>query len=70
MTTSKIFSSPKNAYSKVSSSNLSSSFNGDSDDRLGFFPDGANYYIISFHLLVSIGDYESSKALISSIDRR
>lgn len=61
-----VFSCPKNACFKVSYNGLSSCFGSDSDNRLSFFQDGASYYILPFHLLVSIGSDESSKVLTSS----
>lgn len=68
MFSSKVFSFTKNAYSKVSSNKLSSSFSGDSDDRLGFLPVGASCSILDFHLLLSMDGDEWSKALTSSTD--
>ena len=38
----KVFSSPKNEYSKVSGNGLSLSYSGDSDDGLSFFLNGAS----------------------------
>ena len=63
----KLFLSPKNAYSKVSSNELSPSF-GDFDDGLSFFPDDVCCSILNFCLLVSMDGDESNKALTSSID--
>ena len=68
MITVKVFYSPKNAYSKVSVNSLSSSFDGDSNNGLSFFLDGASCSILDFHLLVSVGGDESSKALTLSSD--
>ena len=62
----RVFSSPKNAYSKVLGNGLSSSFGGDFDDGLGFFPDGASCSTLDFHLLVSMDGAKSSRALTSS----
>ncbi|KAH9649073.1 hypothetical protein KPL70_025843 [Citrus sinensis] len=68
MITCRVLSSPKNAYSKVLGNGLSSSFDGDSDDGLSFFSDGASCSTFDFHLLVSMDGAESSRALTSSTD--
>ncbi|KAH9649078.1 hypothetical protein KPL70_025843 [Citrus sinensis] len=62
MITCRVLSSPKNAYSKVLGNGLSSSFDGDSDDGLSFFSDGASCSTFDFHLLVSMDGAESSRA--------
>lgn len=62
----KIFSSPKNVYSKVLGNGLSSSFGDDSNDGMRFFLHDFSYSILNFHLLVSIDSDKSSKALILS----
>ena len=66
MITNRVLSSSKNTYSKVLGDGLSSSFSGDSNDRLSFFFDGANCSTIYFHLLMSVDGVESSKVLTSS----
>ena len=63
MITGIVLSSPKNAYSKVLGNGLSSSFGGDSYDGMSFFSDGASCSTLNFHLLVSMNDTESSRAL-------
>ena len=68
MITSKVFSSPKNAYSKLSGNSLNLSFGDDSDDRLSFFLGDASCFILNFHLLVSIDGDEFNKALTWSTD--
>ena len=68
MITGRVFSSLKNAYSKVLGNSLSSSFGGDFDNGLSFFSDGASCSTLDFYLLVSMDGAESSKALISSTD--
>ena len=68
MITGRVLSSPKNAYSKVLGNGLSSSFGCNSNDGLSFFFDCATYSILDFHLLMSMDNAESSKALTSSTD--
>ena len=68
MITGKVFSSPKNAYSKVSGNGLSSGFGCDSDDGLSFFSNSASCSTLDLYLLVSVDGAESSKALTSSND--
>ena len=63
MITGRVLYSRKNRYSKMLGNGLSSSFGGNSDDRLSFFSDGANYSTLDFYLLVSMDGAESSKAL-------
>ena len=65
MITSRLFSSPKNAYFKVLGNGLSSSFDGFSNDRINFFSDGASCSTLNFHLSVSMDGAESSRALTS-----
>ena len=68
MITSRVLSSPKNAYSKVLGNGLSSSFGVDSDDGMSSFSDGASCSTFDFYLLVSMDGVESSRALTSSTD--
>ena len=68
MITGRVLSSPKNAYSNVLGNGLSWSFGGDSDDGMNFFFDGASCLTLDFHLLMSMDNAESSKALTSSTD--
>lgn len=68
MISGKLFSSPKNTYSKVSDNDLSSSFGGDSDGGLSFFPVDVYSSILDFCLLVSMNGDKSNKALTSLID--
>ena len=63
MITGRVLSFPKNAYSNVLGNGLSLNFGGDSDDGLGFFPDGASCSTLNFHLLVSMDGAKSSRAL-------
>ena len=44
----KMFSSPKSACFKLSDNGLSSSFGGDFNDRLSFFPSSTNPSILKF----------------------
>ena len=68
MIISRVFSSPKNAYSKVLGNGLSLSFGGDSDDGMSFLSDGASCSTLDFYLLVSMDGVESSRVLTSSTD--
>ena len=68
MITGRVFFSPKNAYFNVLDNGLSSSFDGDYDDRMSFFSDGASCSTLDFHLLVSMDGAKSSRALTSLTD--
>ena len=62
----RVLSSPKNSYSRVLGNGLNLSFDGDSDDGMSCFSDGASCSTFDFHLLVSMDGAESSRALTSS----